>query len=94
MPVSAGAAACLAPLYGPPVGQALSKHLGQPSLAVFETRWKTPYHYDLYADDVGHTLLLGATGAGKSFLLNFLLVQALRYNPRILVLDLGGSYRC
>ena len=93
VPASSGAAACLAPLYGPPVGQALSKHLAQPSLAVLETRWKTPYHYDLFAGDVGHTLVLGATGAGKSFLLNFLLVQALRYNPRILILDLGGSYR-
>ena len=30
------------------------------------------------AGDVGHTLVLGATGSGKSFLLNFLLVQALR----------------
>ena len=36
---------------------------------------------------------LGATGAGKSFALNFLLVQALQYDPRILILDLGGSYR-
>ena len=37
--------------------------------------------------------MLGATGAGKSFTLNFLLVQALQYNPRVLILDLGGSYR-
>ena len=42
---------------------------------------------------MGHTLVLGATGAGKSFALNFLLVQALQYDPRILILDLGGSYR-
>ena len=41
----------------------------------------------------GHTLVLGATGAGKSFTLNFLLVQALQYDPRVLILDLGGSYR-
>ena len=58
-----------------------------------ETRWKTPYHYDLFAGDVGHTLVLGATGSGKSFLLNFLLVSALQYAPRVLILDLGGSYR-
>ena len=31
--------------------------------------------------------------SGKSFALNFLLVQALQYDPRILILDLGGSYR-
>ena len=37
--------------------------------------------------------MLGATGAGKSFTLNFLLVEALQYDPRVLILDLGGSYR-
>ena len=41
----------------------------------------------------GHTLILGRPGAGKSFTLNFLLVQALQYRPRVLILDLGGSYR-
>ena len=58
-----------------------------------ETPWRTAYHYDLFAGDVGHTLMLGATGSGKSFTLNFLLVEALRYDPRVLILDLGGSYR-
>ena len=61
---------------------------------MFETPSGTPYHYDLFGGrDVGHTLMLGATGAGKSFTLNFLLVQALQYQPRVLILDLGGSYR-
>ena len=91
--VSAGLAACLAPIFGPPMGNPRSKHLARPSLAVLETRWKTPYHYDLFAGDVGHTLVLGATGSGKSFLLNFLLVSSLQYDPRVLILDLGGSYR-
>ncbi|MDE0081660.1 MAG: DUF87 domain-containing protein [Gammaproteobacteria bacterium] len=91
--VSAGVAACLAPLFGPPRGRERSRHLGRESLAVLETPWRTAYHYDLFAGDVGHTLVLGATGSGKSFTLNFLLVEALRYDPRVLILDLGGSYR-
>ena len=91
--VSAGAAACLAPIYGPPTGEARSPHLDRAALAILETQWQTPFHYDLFHGDVGHTLVLGATGAGKSFTLNFLLVQALQYNPRVLILDLGGSYR-
>ena len=62
-------------------------------LAVLETPWRTAYHYDLFCGDVGHTLMLGPTGSGKSFTLNFLLVEALKYNPRVLILDLGGSYR-
>ena len=91
--VSAGTVACLAPIFGPPVGSPRSGHLRKPALAVLETQWQTPYHYDLFQGDVGHTLVLGATGAGKSFSLNFLLVQALQYDPRVLILDLGGSYR-
>ena len=91
--VSAGLAAAMAPIFGPPVGTPQSGHLRQPALAILETQWRTPYHYDLFQGDVGHTLVLGATGAGKSFALNFLLVQALQYDPRVLILDLGGSYR-
>ena len=91
--VSAGAVASMAPLFGPPVGTPQSGHLRKAALAVLETQWRTPYYYDLFKGDVGHTLVLGATGAGKSFTLNFLLVQALQYDPRILILDLGGSYR-
>ena len=91
--VSAGVAACLAPLFGPPQGTPKSSHLGREALAVLETPWRTAYHYDLFAGDVGHTLMLGATGSGKSFTLNFLLVEALKYGPRVLILDLGGSYR-
>ena len=91
--VSAGAVASMAPIFGPPFGTPQSGHLKKAALAVLETQWRTPYYYDLFKGDVGHTLVLGATGAGKSFTLNFLLVQALQYDPRILILDLGGSYR-
>ena len=91
--VSAGAAACMAPIFGPPIGNPRSGHLHRDALAILETQWKTPYYYDLFHNEVGHTLVLGATGAGKSFTLNFLLVQALQYDPRVLILDLGGSYR-
>ena len=83
----------MAPIFGPPVGTPRSNHLRKAALAVLETQWRTPYYYDLFKGDVGHTLVLGATGAGKSFALNFLLVQALQYDPRVLILDLGGSYR-
>ena len=91
--VSAGLAACLAPVFGPPRGPEQSAHLRGEPLAALETPWGTAYNYDLFAGDVGHTLILGATGSGKSFALNFLLVEALKYGPRVLILDLGGSYR-
>ena len=92
--VSSGQAAALAPLFGGARGYERCEHLDKPPLTQFETRWGTPYGYDLFGGgDVGHTLVLGATGSGKSFLLNFLLQQALQYDPRVMILDLGGSYR-
>ena len=94
MPVSAGTALCCAAIFAPERGRARSKHLNAPALATLETRCSTLYDYDLFnGGDVGHSLILGSTGSGKSFLLNFLLVHALRYGPRVAVLDLGGAYR-
>jgi type IV secretion/conjugal transfer VirB4 family ATPase len=74
-------------------GEAVSPHLGREALAVLETPHGTPYAYNLHVQDVGHTLVLGATGSGKSFLLNFLITNAQKYEPLTVVLDLGHSYR-
>jgi type IV secretion/conjugal transfer VirB4 family ATPase len=65
---------------------------GRP-LATFETPHGTPFAFHLHDQDVGHTLVLGATGAGKSFLLNFLITHAQQFDPFTVVLDLGHSYR-
>ncbi len=92
--VSSGQAASLAPIFGPSPGYTRCQHLDAPPLTWFETPWRSSYGFDLFGGrDVGHTLLLGATGSGKSFTLNFLLTQALQYKPRVVILDLGGSYR-
>ena len=74
-------------------GQRTSAHLnGREYLAVFETPHQTPYFWNLHVDDVGHTLVTGATGAGKSFLLNFLVTHAQKYDPITTIFDVGGSY--
>ncbi|MEZ5289842.1 MAG: hypothetical protein R2745_02055 [Vicinamibacterales bacterium] len=74
-------------------GESVGRQLGREPLAVFETPHRTAYAYHLHVQDVGHTLVLGATGSGKSFLLNFLVTQAQKYDPLTVVLDLGHSYR-
>jgi type IV secretion system protein VirB4 len=74
-------------------GARTSAHLGgRPCLAVFETDQQTPYFWTLHYHDVGHVLIQGATGSGKSFLVNFLLTHAQQYNPVTVIFDIGGSY--
>lgn len=73
-------------------GDARNEHLNQEYLAVLETNHKTPYYLNLHHRDVAHTVILGKTGAGKSFLLNFLITNLQKYAPYTFILDLGGSF--
>ena len=79
-------------LFAQDAGAETNAHLGREALAVLDATQGTPYHLNLHVEDVGHTLVLGATGSGKSFLLNFLVAHLQRYSPRTLIFDLGGSY--
>jgi type IV secretion/conjugal transfer VirB4 family ATPase len=75
-------------------GEVTSPHLrGAEYLAALETNQGTPYFFNLHCGDIGHTLILGATGSGKTFFLNFLLTHAQKYLPMTYIFDLGGGYQ-
>ena len=73
-------------------GEQRNHHLDAEYLAVLETDNATPYYLNLHNGDVAHTLILGKTGAGKSFLCNFLLASTQKYKPLTYIFDIGGSY--
>jgi type IV secretion/conjugal transfer VirB4 family ATPase len=73
-------------------GEPRNAHLRQEYLAVLETNHHTPYFLNLHYRDVAHSMILGRTGAGKSFLLNFLITNLQKYEPHTFIFDLGGSF--
>src|SRR5258708_939213 len=73
-------------------GEPRNSHLRQEYLAVLETNHHTPYFLNLHHGDVGHAMILGRTGAGKSFLLNFVITNLQKYDPWTFIFDLGGSF--
>ena len=74
-------------------GEPRNDHLRQEYLAVLETNHHTPYFLNLHYRDVAHTMILGRTGAGKSFLLNFLITNLQKYAPHTFIFDLGRELR-
>ncbi|WP_226832382.1 conjugal transfer protein TrbE [Acidithiobacillus sulfurivorans] len=63
-----------------------------PCLVLAQTSGSTPFRFNLHVGDVGHSLLAGPTGAGKSSLLALLAAQWLRYqNARVIAFDKGRS---
>jgi type IV secretion/conjugal transfer VirB4 family ATPase len=74
-------------------GEKTNAHLGTEYLAVLETDNSTPYFLNLHNGEVAHTLILGMTGSGKSYLSNFLLQNAQKYKPFTFIFDIGGSFQ-
>jgi type IV secretion system protein TrbE len=69
-------------------------HLAGPPLIVTRTDGATPFRLVTHIGDVGHTLVVGPTGMGKSVLLATLAMQFRRYpGSRIFAFDMGRSMR-
>ncbi|MDR1071043.1 MAG: hypothetical protein LBL21_00145 [Rickettsiales bacterium] len=105
--VLSGAAAASLPLGFSPPGIPNSDW-GRGPLVVFPTSSGTPYQFQFHVSDqpgaVGHTLVIGPTGGGKTTLFSFLIAQSLRHQKlkafffdrnrgaEIFTLATGGKY--
>ncbi|OFW80537.1 MAG: type IV secretion system protein VirB4 [Alphaproteobacteria bacterium RIFCSPLOWO2_01_FULL_40_26] len=69
-----------------PSGKRKKNHWGD-AVTVLNTVSGTPYFFSFHVRDVGHTMIIGPTGAGKTVLLNFLCAQAQKFNPRLFFFD-------
>ncbi|HWV51664.1 conjugal transfer protein TrbE [Pseudorhodoplanes sp.] len=93
-PVSTLNLAHMMPLSAVWAGAERDEHFGAPPLFFAKTEGSTPFRFSLHVGDVGHTLMVGPTGAGKSVLLALMALQFRRYaNAQVFSFDFGGSIR-
>ena len=84
----------LMPLSSVWAGPSSNEHLGGPPLLFAQTSGSTPFRLSTHVGDVGHMLIVGPTGAGKSVLLALMAMQFRRYaHAQIYMFDKGWSAR-
>jgi type IV secretion system protein VirB4 len=84
----------LMPLSSVWAGPSSNEHLGGPPLLFAQTSGSTPFRLSTHVGDVGHMLIVGPTGAGKSVLLALIAMQFRRYaHAQVYMFDKGWSAR-
>ncbi len=76
----------LASFHSYPLGKQSGNHWGE-HVALLDTNSSTPYYFNFHVNDVGHSLIIGPTGGGKTVLMNFLCAQACKFLPRMFLFD-------
>jgi len=93
-PISTLNLAHMIPLSAVWAGPERDEHFDAPPLLFGKTEGATPFRLSLHVGDVGHTLVVGPTGAGKSVLLALMALQFRRYaKAQVFAFDFGGSIR-
>ena len=93
-PISTLNLAHMIPLSAVWAGPERDEHFGAPPLLYGKTEGSTPFRFSIHVGDVGHTLVVGPTGAGKSVLLALMALQFRRYaQAQVFTFDFGGSIR-
>ena len=93
-PVSTLNLAHMIPLSAVWAGPERDGHFRASPLFYGKTAGATPFRFSLHVGDVGHTLIAGPTGAGKSVLLALMVLQFRRYaGAQVFAFDFGGSLR-
>lgn len=78
--------ASFAALHNYPTGKKKGNHWGD-AVTVLDTTSGTPFFFSFHVRDVGHTTIIGPTGAGKTVLMNFLCGQSRKFNCRMFFFD-------
>ena len=78
--------ASFASFHNYPSGKRSNNYWGN-AVTVLNTVSGTPFFFNFHVRDVGHTMIIGPTGSGKTVLLNFLCAQTQKFNGRLFFFD-------
>ena len=73
-------------LHNYPEGQEVGNHWGD-AVTVLNTASGGPFFFNFHVRDIGHTMIVGPTGSGKTVLMNFLCAQAQKFHTRLFFFD-------
>lgn len=83
---------CMVSMSTPFLGFSYNDKLGEHALMHGLTESEDIYNFNLHVGDVGHTLIVGPTGAGKSVLLGLIASQFMRYkDAKVIFFDKNKS---
>lgn len=68
------------------LGKVSGNHWGD-AVSLLETTAAGPYYFNFHQGDLGNFTIIGPSGSGKTVVLNFLLAQARKNDPRIVFFD-------
>ena len=89
-PMSSYHISTLLPMSSLYVGNKYNKHLKDVALFTTKTE-KDLFYFNLHNKDIGHTSIVGPTGAGKSFLLGMITAEFLKYDYYKIIKNKDGS---
>lgn len=88
IPITTDNFASLSSLNNDPLGHLQGNHWGE-AVTLLKTPGNLPYYFNFHphGSDVGHSLILGMTGSGKTLLTGFLIASAMKYGARVFYFD-------
>ena len=90
--ISTGNLVHMMPLTAAWAGEEWNHHLDGPPLLYAQTDGSSSYRLNLHIGEIGHSLMIGPTGAGKSVHLNCIEAAFRKYrNARVIIFDKGAS---
>lgn len=78
--------AALSPFYTYPAGKKSGNHWGE-AVTLLKTRAESSYSFNFHLDDLGHTLIIGPSGGGKTVLQNFMMCQLEKTGAKRIFID-------